>query len=137
MSPSVLSAISSENTHSIEAGLETVEINNNTGPSVFNYNKYGFNQLTNYDTKQLAFYLASHSFPEGFAIYQTKITPAGSERFIGGVTDVGGDQPPKEDENKHKMKLYARLYEQLREFVKIKNPSEIPASTRSFGSRVR
>jgi len=119
---SVLAKVYADRTHSIETGLEAVTINNNTGPEVFNYNKCGFRRLSNYDTKQLAYYLASHSFPEGFTIYQTKITPAGSEKFLGGTTDIGGDQPPAEDENKHNMKMLARLYEQLREFVKIKNP---------------
>lgn len=119
---SILSNISSEDTYSIEAGLDAVTVNNNVGPTVFNFNKYGFNRLTNYDTKQLAYYLASHSFPDGFVIYQTKITPAGSAKFIGGTTDIGSDRPPAEDETKHTMKLIARVFEQLREFVRIKNP---------------
>lgn len=119
---SILSNISSEDTHSIEAGLDAVTINNNTGPTVFNFNKHGFNRMTNYDTKQLSYYLASHSFPEGFVICQTKITPVGAEKFIGGTTDIGSDQPPAEDETKHTMKLLARVFEQLREFVRIKNP---------------
>ena len=122
---SILSGISSEDTHSVEAGLEAVTINNNTGSEVFNFNKYGFNRMTNYDTKQLAFYLASHSFPEGFVIYQTKITPAGSEKFIGGTTDSGRDQPQKEDADRRDMKMFARVIEQLQEFVKIKNPFEM------------
>ena len=119
---SILSNISAEDTFSIEAGLDAVTINNNVGPTVFNFNKYGFNRLTNYDTKQLAYYLASHSFPDGFVIYQTKITPVGSAKFIGGTTDIGSDKPPAEDETKHTMKLLARVFEQLREFVRIKNP---------------
>jgi hypothetical protein len=119
---SILSVLSSDDTHSIETGLEAVTVNNNTGSEEFNYNKCGFSRLTNYDTKQLSYYLASHSFPEGFAIYQTKITAAGSEKYLGGITDIGGDQPPAEDEEKHNMKMLARVYEQLREFVEIKNP---------------
>ena len=119
---SILSEISSEDTHSIEAGLDAVTVNNSTGSSVFNFNKCGFSRLSNYDTKQLAYYLASHSFPEGFVIYQTKIAPLGSDKFIGGTTDFPDDTPPEEDEKKHTMKMYARLYEQLREFVRIKNP---------------
>jgi hypothetical protein len=73
-------------------------------------------------TKQLAYYLASHSFPDGFVIYQTKITPLGSAKFIGGTTDVGGVPKPAEDEDTHNKKTLARLYEQLREFVRIRNP---------------
>ncbi len=119
---SILSVLSSDDTHSIETGLEAVTVNNNTGSEVFNYNRCGFGRLTNYDTKQLSYYLASRSFPEGFAIYQSKITPVGSEKFIGGTTDVGGEKPPAEDEETHNKKMLARLYEQLREFVRIKNP---------------
>ena len=119
---SILSKISAEDTHSINAGLEAVTVNNNTGPEVFNFNKCGFSRLANYDTKQLAYYLASHSFPEGFVIYQIRIAAAGSEKYIGGTTDFPVDPPPEEDEKKHAMKMYARLYEQLREFVRIKNP---------------
>lgn len=119
---SVLAVLSSEDTHSIETGLEAVTVNNNTGSEVFNYNNCGYRRLTNYDTKQLSYYLASQSFPEGFEIYQTKITPVGSEKFIGGTTNIGGEQPPAEDEEKRNMKLLAGLYEQLSEFVRIKNP---------------
>lgn len=119
---SILKKIYPDKTHSIQTGLEAVTVNNNTGPEVFNYNKCGYKRLSNYDTKQLSYYLASQSFPEGFMIYQTRITPAGADKVLAGTTDVGSDQPPAEDEKKHNMKMIARLYEQLREFVKIKNP---------------
>ena len=125
---SVLSDISSEGTYSIEVGLDAVTVNNNTGPLVRNYNKCGFRSLTNHDTKQLAYYLASHSFPEGFTIYQTRNALAGAERFIGGVTDVGGDRPPEEDETRHSMRILSRLFEQVKEIFRInkmKNPFEV------------
>lgn len=121
----ILSDISPEKTDSIEVGLDAVTVNNNTGPVVRNYNTFGFNRLTNYDTKQLAYYLASHSFPEGFTIYQTKTELAGAERYIGGVTDIGGDRPPEEDETIHNTRMLSKIFEQIKEIFRIrkmKNP---------------
>ena len=117
---SVLSDISSEGTYSIEVGLDALTINNNTGPIVRNYNKCGFRSLTNYDTKQLAYYLASHSFPEGFTIYQTRTALAQADKIIGGTTDIGGDKPPQEDETRHTMRILSRLVDQMKEVFRIR-----------------
>lgn len=98
----ILSYISSTGTESLEVGCKDVKINSDKGTDVFNFRQYGYSSLTNYGSKQLAYYLASHSFPEGFMIYQTKIAPAGANRYVGGVTDVGGEeeQQPEIEEKK-------------------------------------
>ena len=116
----ILSDISSEDTYSVEVGLDAVTVNNNTGPSVRNYNRCGFRGLTNYDTKQLAYYLASHSFPEGFAIYQNRTALAGADRIIGGTTEIGGERPPAEDEKKHARRMLSKLVDQVKEIFMIR-----------------
>lgn len=124
---SILSDISPEKTHSVEVGLDDVTINNSAGPLVHNYNKCGFNQLTNYDTKQLAYYLASRSFPEGFAIYQARTSLAGADRIVAGITEVGGERPPEEDETVRTGRMLSGLFEQIKKIFRIrrmKNPFE-------------
>ena len=101
----MLKAIYPTETRTLEVGLREITVTSSYGEATCNYIKNGYKQLTNYGTKQLAYYLASKSFPEGFIIYQTKIVPAGSERYTGGVTDIGGTPPPK----KSQIKRFARM----------------------------
>ena len=100
MIDSVIDAISSHDTKSIEVGFDDVRINTSEGVFACYYNQQGYSSLNNYGTKQLAYYLASNCFPEGFVIYQKKIAPVGTNRYLGGVTDVGGE--------KEKQKMLAR-----------------------------
>ena len=69
----ILSAVSPTDTESIEVAYKGVKIKSYGGSEVFNFIQNGYARLTNYGSKQMAYYLASHSFPEGFLIYQTKI----------------------------------------------------------------
>ncbi len=92
---SLVDAISSENTKQMEVGFEEVTIKTNEGTFASYFNQHGYSHIDNYGTKQLAYYLASRCFPKGFIIYQKKIAPVGANRYLGGVTEVGGEKKKK------------------------------------------
>lgn len=122
----VLSAISPVDTKAIEVGINEITIKSNEGDYICNYNKCGYSHLSNYGTKQLAYYLASHSFPEGFTIYQTKIVPAGSEHYIGGYTDIGGQQPPPTKTIKRFAAMLNWLAVQIQVMLRLKTSFKMP-----------
>ena len=115
----ILSYISAKETESIEVGYKEVKINSDEKTDVFNFKQYGYANLTNYGSKQMAYYLASHSFPEGFIIYQTKIAPAGANRYIGGVTDIGGEAPPEPEPTKRFEAMLNWLAGQIQKILKM------------------
>jgi len=122
----VLKAISPVDTKAIEVGFSEITIRSNDGDYVCNYNKCGYSHLSNYGTKQLAYYLASHSFPEGFTIYQTKIVPPGAEQYIGGYTDIGGQQQPQARRIRRYVSMLNWLAVQLQEMLRLKTPFKMP-----------
>lgn len=122
----ILDNISPTGTESIEVRSQEVRINSIDGTAVCNFKKCGYSHLDNYGTKQMAYYLASHAFPEGFVIYQTKIAPVGTYRYIGGVTDVGGEKPPAPDQEKRLKKMFTWLAGQLQKILKLKKPLITP-----------
>ena len=114
----ILSAVSPTDTESIEVAYKGVKIKSYGGSEVFNFIQYGYSRLTNYGSKQMAYYLASHSFPEGFVIYQTKIAPVGANRYIGGVTDIGGEVPPEPEPEKRLNAMFTWLATQIQKIMK-------------------
>ena len=62
----VLSKISAIETESVTVALDGIYIDNNDGEVSYNFNKEGYRKLTNYESKQLAFFIGSEAFPEGF-----------------------------------------------------------------------
>jgi hypothetical protein len=101
---SIVDAISSENTKQMEVGFEEVIIKTNEGTFACYYNQHGYSHIDNYGTKQLAYYLASKCFPKGFIIYQKKVAPVGANRYLGGVTEVGGEKKKEK-----RIKRYATM----------------------------
>ncbi len=126
----ILSAISPTETESIEVGCKDVRINSNDGTSICNFNKCGYSCLDNYGTKQMAYYFATHSFPDGFVIYQTKVAPAGAYRYLGGVTDVGGEAPPEDSPEEKKVKRFSAMFNwlavQIHTIFKLKSSFRMP-----------
>lgn len=118
----IMSKVSLRDTESIKVSLDGINIRNNTGDKHCNLNKSGFKRLTNYETKQLAYYIADKMFTEGFTIIQSKKYETVYERYVGGVTEVGGEAPKK----KSLMKMAARdvrwLSGRISEIMRIKNP---------------
>ena len=126
----LLSHISPTETESLEISCKDIRINSNEGTDICNFNKCGFSGLDNYGTKQLAYYLATHAFPDGFVIYQTKIAPAGAYRYLGGVTDVRGEAPSEEPDEEKKMKRLAAMLNwlavQIQTIFKLKTSFRMP-----------
>ena len=121
----MLSAISPTKTRSVEVGFRSITVHSSRGKAACYYNKHGYEQLTNYGTKQLAYYLASKAFPEGFFIYQTKMVPAGSDLYVSGVTDVGGARPPKPKKLKRLKRMLLWLAVWLQDFLRLKTHFKI------------
>lgn len=122
----MLRAISPTRTRFIQVGFRSIKVSTSIGTASCYYNKHGYEQLTNYGTKQLAYYLASKSFPDGFLIYQAKVVPAGSERYLCGVTDIGGPAPPKKSQFKRFRKMFLWLAFWLQEFLRLKTNFQLP-----------
>ena len=63
-------------------------------------------------------------------IYQTKIAPAGAYRYLGGVTDVRGEAPSEEPDEKEKMKRLAAMLNwlavQIQTIFKLKTSFRMP-----------
>lgn len=122
----MLSALSPTDTRILEVGFRAITVHSNRGTASCYYSKHGYEQLTNYGTKQLAYYLASKAFTGGFVIYQTKVVPAGSDRYINGVTDIGGIRPPKQTKSKRFKRMLIWLAIWLQDFLRVKTDLKIP-----------
>ena len=103
----VLSNISSSETESVKVALEGIQIENNEGEVSFNFNKEGFKRLTNYESKQLAFYIGSQAFPDGFIIHQLKKHATVYNSYARGYTETG-DICKKEPEETEVLKKNLR-----------------------------
>ena len=96
---------------------------NRDGEAILNFSRCGFNRLTNYDTKQLSYYIARHALTEGYTIYQTKSQVISNVKSLGGVTDYGGTGPRKEKRFKQIRTLLVWLFNRIAEILRIKLPS--------------
>ena len=99
----VLSNISASETESVKVALEGILIKSNDGEVSFNFNKEGFSRLSNYESKQLAFYIGSQAFPEGFIIHQLKKHATVYDSYARGYTEIG-DSEKKEPEEEEVIK---------------------------------
>lgn len=94
-----LSCISARETESVTVSLEGILIDSNEGETTFNFNKEGFRRLTNYESKQLAFFIGSEAFPDGFIIHQLKKHATAYANYYRGFTEVGGEREKAPDES--------------------------------------
>jgi hypothetical protein len=94
----VLSNISAEETESVTVALEGIVVESNDGEKIFNFNKEGYKRLTNYETKQLAFYIGEETFPKGFIIHQLKKHATVYDNYVRGYTEVGDVKEKAPDE---------------------------------------
>lgn len=94
----VMSNISAEKTENVVVALEGIVITNNEGEISYNFNKEGFKRLTNYESKQLAFFIGSEAFPDGFIIHQLKKHATVYDNYASGYTEVGDIQRKDPDE---------------------------------------
>jgi hypothetical protein len=85
----VLSEVSAGETETVKVALEGIVIESNEGEVSFNFNKEGFRRLTNYESKQLAFYIGSMAFPDGFIIHQLKKHATVYSNYTRGYTETG------------------------------------------------
>ena len=122
----MLSALSPTQTRCVEVGFRSITVHSSRGKASCYYNKHGYEQLTNYGTKQLAYYLAAKAFPEGFTIYQTKMVQAGADRYVNGVTDVGGEPPQKKKRFKRFKRMLIWLAVWLQDFLRLKTNFKMP-----------
>ena len=120
----ILSAISVRDTYSITVKKDDVLILNRDGEAILNFSRCGFNRITNYDTKQLSYYIAKHALTEGFTIYQTQSQVISSNRRPGGVTDFGGS-PKKEKRLDHTKNVLFWLVTRIADALKIKLPGKV------------
>jgi hypothetical protein len=94
----VLSKISAIETESVTVALDGIYIDNNDGEVSYNFNKEGYRKLTNYESKQLAFFIGSEAFPEGFIIHQLKKNATAYDNYYRGYTETGEIREKAPDE---------------------------------------
>lgn len=96
----VMSNISASETESVTVALDRIVIDNNEGEVSYNFNREGYKRLTNYESKQLAFFIGNEAFPEGFIIHQLKKNATVYDNYARGYTEVGTvtEKGPSEDE---------------------------------------
>lgn len=94
----VLSNISATETESVTVALEGILIESNESEVSFNFNKEGYKRLTNYESKQLAFYIGSQAFPEGFIIHQLRKHATVYDNYVRGYTETGEIKKKSPDE---------------------------------------
>ena len=118
----IMSRISLRETESVKVSLDGINIRNNTGDQHCNLNKCGYKRLTNYETKQLAYFIADRKFTDGFTILQSKKYETLYTRYAGGVTEVGGEEKKKQGLMKKTAKDVNWLIKRIAEIMRIKNP---------------
>lgn len=122
---SIVKEVSPTGTKSIEVGLEGIVIRSDHGKSSFYLNDYGYRFFDNYTTRQLAYYLGSKCFPEGFYVFQRRISPSGSDRYIGGMVDYGGEKKPQEDRRRKIVSMLLWLYVQIQDMLELDTGVEL------------
>lgn len=96
----VLNKISARETESVTVSLDGITIDNNDGEVSFNFNREGFMRLTNYESKQLAFFIGTEAFPDGFILHQIKRHATVYDNYARGYLEVGEvwEKAPGEEE---------------------------------------
>ena len=94
----VMSNILAEETESVTVALEGIVISSNDGETTYNFNKEGYKRLSNYKSKQLAYYIGSEAFPKGFIIHQLKKNATVYDNYARGYTEVGDVKEKPQDE---------------------------------------
>ncbi len=96
----VLNKISARETESVTVSLDGIMIDNNDGEVSFNFNREGFRRLTNYESKQLAFFIGTEAFPDGFILHQIKRHATVYDNYARGYLEVGEvwEKAPGEEE---------------------------------------
>ena len=96
----VLSKISASDTESVTVALDGILIDNNDGEVTYNFNREGYRRLTNYESKQLAFFIGTEAFPDGFILHQVKKHATVYDNYARGYLEVGEvwEKAPGEDE---------------------------------------
>ena len=123
----VLSKISAGETESVTVALDGIQIDNNDGEVSFNFNREGFRRLTNYESKQLAFFIGSEAFPDGFILHQIKKHAMVFDNYARGYVETGEihEKAPNEEEElrKNVRWLQKEIYK-LTRYKKIKPREE-------------
>ena len=96
----VLSKVSATGTESVTVALDGILIDNNDGEVSFNFNREGYRRLTNYESKQLAFFIGTEAFPDGFILHQIKRHATVYDNYARGYLEVGEvwEKAPGEEE---------------------------------------
>lgn len=123
----VLSKISGSETESVTVALDGIVIDNNDGEVSYNFNREGYRRLTNYESKQLAFFIGSEAFPDGFIIHQIKKHAMVFDNYARGYVETGEihEKAPNEEEEirKNVRWLQKEIYK-LTRYRKIKPRKE-------------
>lgn len=100
----VLNKISARETESVTVSLDGIMIDNNDGEVSFNFNREGFRRLTNYESKQLAFFIGTEAFPDGFILHQIKRHATVYDSYARGYMETGEirEKAPDEEEELRK-----------------------------------
>lgn len=114
----ILSHLSATSTKMVEVKMNEVIITADDKKSVCNFNRCGYATITNYDTKQLAYYLAVKAFPAGFSIYQSKVALSGTNLGTDGLTE--GTQPVKIKKSKRFKRMLTWLTNRFMERFRLK-----------------
>lgn len=94
----VLAKISAAETESVTVALNGILIDSNEDDITYNFNKEGFRKLTNYESKQLAYFIGSEAFPDGFVIHQLKKHATVYDNYVRGYLETGEIKEKAPDE---------------------------------------
>lgn len=123
----VLSKISDIETESVTVALDGIYIDNNDGEVSYNFNKEGYRKLTNYESKQLAFFIGSEAFPEGFILHQLKKHATVYDSYARGYAETGEihvKAPDEEEEIKKNVRWLLKEIYKLTRYKKLKPKEE-------------
>jgi hypothetical protein len=123
----VLSKISGSETESVTVALDGIVIDNNDGEVSYNFNREGYRRLTNYESKQLAFFIGSEAFPEGFILHQLKKHATVYDSYARGYAETGEihvKAPDEEEEIKKNVRWLLKEIYKLTRYKKLKPKEE-------------
>ncbi len=109
----VLAKISATETESVTVALDGIEIESNIDDASFNFNQEGFRKLTNYESKQLAYFIGSEAFPDGFIIHQIKNRAMVYENYARGYLETGEIKVKAPDETEEAKKNLRWLLKEI------------------------
>lgn len=127
----VLSDISAGETESVTVALEGILIKRNDCEVSYTFNKEGFKRLSNYESKQLAFYIGNQAFPDGFIIHQLKKHATVYNNYASGYMETGEIRKKAPEDAEIVKKNVRWLLKELYTLTKIKKlrPKEEPVRT--------